>query len=158
MIITIRQATSNDLAEILQLFKETIEVINAKDYSPEQIIVWKNGASKKERWLKKISEQYFLLAEVDNKLAGFGSITHDGYLDFMYVSKDHQNMGVASKIYDNLEEFAMANEFDKIISDVSITAKFFFERKGFEIVQEQQVEIEGIALTNYKMQKHLSLH
>jgi putative acetyltransferase len=158
MTITIRQATSNDLGEVAQLFRETIEVVNAKDYSPEQINVWKIGASKKERWLNKFSEQYFLVAEIDNKLAGFGSITHDGYLDFMYVSKNHQSIGIATEIYNELEKFAQANQLDKISSDVSITAKPFFEKKGFEMIREQQVDINGIKLTNYKMQKNLSLH
>lgn len=158
MTITIRKATSNDLEGIIQLFKETIEVVNAKDYSPEQINVWKNGASKKERWLNKFNEQYFLLAEINNTIAGFGSITPGGYLDFMYVNKDYQSVGVATEIYNELEKFAKTNRLEKITSDVSITAKPFFERRGFEVIREQQVDINGIKLTNYKMQKHLTLH
>jgi putative acetyltransferase len=158
MLITIRQATQNDLDAIIQLFRATVEVINAKDYSAEQITVWKGGASKKERWLKKFSEQYFLIAEIDNRLAGFGSITHDGYLDFMYVSKDHQGRGVASEIYHSLEKFAIENGISEIVSDVSITAKPFFEKKEFEVLQEQQVDIDGVKLINYKMQKRLTVH
>lgn len=157
MSVEIRQAISNDLDNIARLFKETIETINAKDYSPEQIKVWAKGSSRKERLLKKIAQQHFLVAEINNILVGFGSITLDGYLDFMYVSKDYQRRGVAQKIYDALESFAIVNCLDKIHSDASITAKPFFMRQGFEVVQEQQVDIEGIKLTNYKMQKHLSL-
>lgn len=158
MLIAIKQATQSDLDTIIQLFSDTIGVVNAKDYSAEQIRVWKGGASKKEKWLKKISEQYFLIAEIDNMLAGFGSITHDGYLDFMYVSKDHQGRGVASEIYNSLEKFAVKKRIDKIVSDVSITAKPFFEKQGFELLQEQQVAIDGVKLRNYKMQKPLTVH
>jgi putative acetyltransferase len=158
MLIAIKQATQSDLDTIIQLFSDTIGVVNAKDYSAEQIRVWKGGASKKEKWLKKISEQYFLIAEIDNRLAGFGSITHDGYLDFMYVSKDHQGRGVASEIYNSLEKFAVKKRIDKIVSDVSITAKPFFEKQGFELLQEQQVAIDGVKLRNYKMQKPLTVH
>ena len=147
MLIAIKQATQSDLDTIIQLFSDTIGVVNAKDYSAEQIRVWKGGASKKEKWLKKISEQYFLIAEIDNMLAGFGSITHDGYLDFMYVSKDHQGRGVASEIYNSLEKFVVKKRIDKIVSDVSITAKPFFEKQGFELLQEQQVAIATSILT-----------
>jgi putative acetyltransferase len=157
MSIEIRQAAPNDVEHLAQLFKETIENINAKDYSPEQISVWSKGSTKKERLLKKIEKQYFLVAEKSSTIVGFGSITQNGYLDFMYVSKDHQRKGVAQKIYDALEIFARTNCFDQIVSDVSITARPFFRRQGFEVVKEQQVDIEGIKLTNYKMQKHLSL-
>lgn len=158
MLIAIKQATQSDLDAIIQLFMETIEVINAKDYSAGQITVCKGGASKKEKWLKKVSEQYFLIAEINNRLVGFGSITHDGYLDFMYVSKDHQRKGVASEIYNSLENFAVKNGISKIVSDVSITAKPFFEKKEFEVLQEQQVDIDGVKLRNYKMQKRLTVH
>jgi putative acetyltransferase len=158
MSINIRQAISNDLENILQLFRETIEVVNAKDYSPEQVKVWANGAEKKEKWSEKISQQYFVLAEIGSILVGFGSITIDGYLDFMYVNKNYQNIGVATEIYNELEKFAQTNQLDKITSDVSVTAKPFFGKKGFEVIREQQVDINGIKLTNYKMQKHLTLH
>lgn len=154
---TIRKATASDLDNITQLFRQTIETINAKDYLPEQIDAWKKGALNKENWLKKISEQYFLVGVADNKIVGFGSITQEGYLDFMYVSKDHQGKRVASTIYSSIEKFAIDNRFEKIVSDVSISAKSFFESKGFKLFREQQVVIDGVKLTNYKMQKRLTL-
>lgn len=157
MQLTIRKATSFDLDSITQLFSETIEAVNANDYSPQQINAWKKGALNKDKWLRKISEQYFLVCVTANNIVGFGSITQEGYLDFMYVDKDHQGRGVASKIYDLLEKFAIDKEIDKIVSDVSITAKPFFERKGFEVLQQQQVDIDIIKLINYKMQKRLAL-
>lgn len=156
MTIKTRQATSDDLGEILQLFEETIQTVNANDYSPEQITVWKNGALRRERWLKKIAEQYFLLAEIDSSLAGFGSITHDGYLDFLYVSRKHQRIGVAKTLYNQLEKFARENHVGRIISEVSITAKPFFQKQGFIFFHEQQVNIDGVKLTNYKMMKEVS--
>ena len=155
MQITTRQALPEDLDNILLLFKETIETINAKDYSYEQIRAWSNGAYKKEKWLVKIKEQFFLIASDQNKIVGFGSMTNSGYLDLLYVSKDYQRMGIAKMIYDNLLEFAKANGLDEIISDVSITAKPFFEKEGFETIHEQQVFIDGILLKNFKMAKSL---
>ena len=38
-----------------------------------------------------------------------------------------------------------------IDTDASKTAKPFFEKHGFELVQEQTVYINNIGLTNYKM-------
>ena len=157
MLLTIRKATYFDLDSITQLFSETIEAVNANDYSPQQINAWKNGALNKDKWLRKISEQYFLVGVTANNIVGFGSITQEGYLDFMYVDKDYQGKGVASKIYDSLERFAIDKAIDKIVSDVSITAKPFFERMGFEVLQQQQVDIDIIKLINYKMQKRLAL-
>lgn len=152
-----RRASTNDLESILDLFVGTIASVNAKDYDAEQLAAWMGGASRKERWLQKIKDQHFLVAEQNNDLVGFGSITTEGYLDFMYVSKDHQGCGVAKQLLTALEEFARSHRLNKITSDVSITAKPFFSKQGFQTVQEQTVHIEGISLTNYKMEKTIRL-
>lgn len=152
----IRRATATDLENILQLFRKTIQTINSQDYSPEQIKVWGDGALKKDRWLKKIEEQYFLIAELSDAIAGFASITTNGYLDFMYVSQDHQRKGVAKGLYTQLENFTQENGVAYITADVSITARPFFERQNFIVVQQQEVIIDGVFLTNFKMKKLLS--
>lgn len=151
----IRQAKIADLESILDLFQQTIETINVQDYSHEQIKVWSSGASKKDRWLKKIEEQYFLVAAINFDIVGFASITNDGYLDFMFVSKDHQRKGIAHLLYTQLEKAAIENNIHCILSDVSITAKPFFQSQGFVVVQQQEAVIDGTALTNFKMQKQL---
>lgn len=153
--IQIRRARIADVDAITNLFRETIAAVNAADYGPEQIRVWSAGADKKENWIKKIEEQYFLIAQIENTIAGFGSITKTGYLDFMYVHKNFQRMGVAEKLLYSLEEYAGQTGIKIITSDVSITAKLFFERKEFVTLSEQQKMIDGVALTNYRMEKKL---
>ena len=41
----------------------------------------------------------------------------------------------------------------KIITHSSITAKHFFEKRGYKVIKEQQVERKGLLLTNYIMEK-----
>ena len=38
----IRKYQAEDLEEIVQLFYETIQTVNRKDYSQEQVEVWSN--------------------------------------------------------------------------------------------------------------------
>lgn len=40
-----------------------------------------------------------------------------------------------------------------IVTHASITARTFFEGRGYKVVKEQQVERKGIFLTNYVMIK-----
>ena len=40
-----------------------------------------------------------------------------------------------------------------IITHASITARPFFENRGYQVVREQQVERQGVFLTNYVMEK-----
>jgi putative acetyltransferase len=41
---------------------------------------------------------------------------------------------------------------DGLWSDVSITAKPFFERQGFVVIKQQTVNLRGVDLDNYLME------
>jgi len=43
-------------------------------------------------------------------------------------------------------------DVDKISTLASITAKYFFEKRGYKVVKEQKVERKGFLLTNYVME------
>ncbi len=152
----IRTATIEDLDQIRELFYETITTVNSKDYNPDQVAVWASGYENIEGWTAKINEQQFLVAENDGTITGFGSITNEGYLDFMYVHKDYQGRGIATKLLAKLEMLVNKMELTDLTSDVSITAKPFFLKHGFTVIEEQSVVVNGVTLTNYKMTKHLS--
>lgn len=55
----------------------------------------------------------------------------------------------ATAICDHLEQEVEGN----ITTHASITAKPFFEKRGYQVAKEQQVERQGIFLTNYVMIK-----
>ncbi|MDF3055666.1 MAG: family N-acetyltransferase [Gammaproteobacteria bacterium] len=47
-------------------------------------------------------------------------------------------------------------QLKRVYAEVSITAKPFFESKGFNVVKQQNVNIRGIELTNFVMEKNIS--
>lgn len=151
----IRKATEQDIPSITKLFKETIETINSKDYNEEQVKVWSAGHMITDRWINRLSAQYFIVCIIDEVIAGIGSITPDGYLDMMYVHKDYQGRGVASALLDELLASAANNNISVITSDVSITARPFFEKKGFITEARQEIIINHVCLTNFKMKLKL---
>ena len=70
----------------------------------------------------------------------------------LYVHADHQNQGVATAICDALEQTAPGN----ITTHASITARPFFEKRGYKVIKEQLVERQGIFLTNFVMEKEMT--
>ena len=80
---------------------------------------------------------------------GFGDIDGSGYLDRLYVHRRHQGKGVATALCDRLEQVCAG----VISTHASITAKPFFEKRGYRVIREQQVERQGVALTNFVMEK-----
>lgn len=155
-LFTTRIATLADIPELTQLYLDTILTINKKDYSAEEAEDWASCGNNPKRWEELISNLHFIVAENSEKqIVGFASIRNDGYLHSMYVHKDYQKQGVASLLYKEMEEFAHTNHLTKITSEVSITAKGFFEKLGFKTIEEQKRKANQLYLTNYKMSKNL---
>lgn len=148
----IRRYEPADCEDLAKLFYHTVHAVNAKDYSPEQLDAWASGKTDLAVWNKSLSEHYAVVALENNVIVGFGDIDESGYLDRLYVHKDCQRRGIATALCDDLER---AVEADKIITHASITAKPFFERRGFRTVKEQRIVRNGIALTNYVMEKQV---
>ncbi|OJJ14693.1 hypothetical protein BKI52_41385 [marine bacterium AO1-C] len=151
----LRKATLKDVPAILELFKATVTTINRQDYTPAQVEVWAKSTENTERWQQRIEMQFFLLVENSDQLVGFGSITSTGYLDLLYVHPDFQRMGIAQTLFETLMSYAESEQALAITSDVSITARSFFEKNGFAVIQKQENERQGEILINYKMEKTL---
>ena len=103
--------------------------------------------SRFKKWNQSFQEHYSIVA-VENETI-FGDIDLTGYLDRLFVHADYQRKGIAAAICDQLEQAVQGN----ITTHASITAKPFFEKRGYRVLKEQQVERQGIFLTNYVMVK-----
>jgi len=90
------------------------------------------------------------LVAIDNEvIIGFGDIDKAGYLDRLFVHSDYQRKGIATAICNQLEQAVQGS----IVTHASITARPFFEKRGYRVIKEQQVERQGIFLTNFIMKK-----
>ncbi len=151
--LVIREYQTKDLEEIGKLFYDTVHVINKRDYTSEQLDAWTGSCIEFAQWDQSFLKNYSLIAVKQGKLVGFGDIDKSNYLNRLYVHKEYQREGIASKICDGLEAQVKAGE---ITVHASITAKPFFEKRGYRVQLEQEVERKGITLTNYIMKKALA--
>lgn len=145
----IREYQPSDCKEITELFYHTVHTINARDYTKEQLNAWATGKVDLERWNRSLQANFSLVAVEQGNIVGFGDIDKTGYLDHLFVHKDYQRKGIATAICDRLEQTIPGT----ITTHASITAKPFFGKRGYQVVKEQQVERQGILLTNYVMEK-----
>ena len=146
----LREYRTSDCGQLAELFYQTVHSVNVKDYTKEQLDVWATGKVNIKEWDKSFLEHYTIVAIDNNKIVGFGDIDKTGYLDRLFVHKDYQRKGIASAICNRLEK--SVGEM-KITVHASITAKFFFEHRGYHVVQEQKVIRDGAFLTNFIMEK-----
>lgn len=152
----IRKGNINDLTEMRKLFTDTITSVCKNDYNSDQLKAWKSGAENEERWLQVMNRQFVIIAKINGQMAGFCTLDQGNYIDFLFVHKDFQQQGVARKMYTFIEQEATLRKEKILASDVSKTARSFFEKMGFKVIREQTVNLKGIDITNYKMEKELN--
>lgn len=148
----IRRYQSGDCREIAELFYWTVHRVNVRDYSEEQLDVWATGDVDLEVWDRSFREHFSLVAVENERIVGFGDMDETGYLDRLYVHADYQRQGIGTAICDELERAVNVSQF---VTHASITARPFFEGRGYKVVKEQQVERSGIYLTNFVMMKEI---
>ena len=147
----IRQMKGEDGAETLRLFQDAVRAVCAGDYSPAQLRAWIG-----ERSLRDWTGSFFtegrraLVAEEDGKIVGFADMTEDGYFDRLYVHKNFQRRGAATALTDELERGCAAPAFTVY---ASITARAFFEKRGYALLRENAVLRGGETLLNFYMRK-----
>lgn len=140
---------------MIELFYNTVHSVNREDYSEEQLNAWADGMADPKTWNQSFQEHYTLVAAEETEdgeiIVGFGDIVpKTGYLDRLYVHHAFQNRGIASAICDSLEAAVTGKS---ITVYASITAKPFFQHRGYMVQRQQQVERNGVWLTNYVMRK-----
>ena len=146
-----REYQSFDLKELCELFYETITIINKYDYNDEQIRVWSNRRNVLLKQDNFFNSLYTIVAIENNKIVGYGNIDKNGYLDHLYVHKNYQRRHIATLLCDKLENYN--KEIKELTVHSSITAKPFFEKRGYKVVKEQTVELDGVNINNYLMKK-----
>lgn len=155
----IRKYQETDLESIVSLFYDTVHTVNAEDYSTEQLNAWapeEERARKAVMWRNSLQHNITYVAETNGKIIGFCDMAEAGYLNRLYVHKDHQRQGVATVLAYQLEAEARKLGLTDIYTDASLTAKPFFEKRGYQVVRKQSVERRGVSIPNFRMQKKLS--
>ena len=154
--MNVRKATHDDVPAIITLFQQTVRIVTARDYTGPQRHVWASRGEDMIRWKSKIDTQHFLVAEQQDQLLGFGSITAGGHLDMLFVHQAHQRNGIATILLGALERWATHQSVNYVTTDASLTARPFFAHHGYSLIRKQKNVIEDEVLVNYRMQKVLS--
>lgn len=145
----LRKYQPSDCRKIIDLFYNTVHLINSRDYTAEQVDAWAPPEADEKSWNLSLQEHSTLVAVEDGRIVGFGDMDSTGCLDRLFVHASRQGQGIATKICDRLEESCRG----AVTTHASITAKPFFENRGYRVVKRQTVERNGVPLTNFVMVK-----
>lgn len=133
-----------DCPEMEKLFYDTVHTVCAGDYTPAELDAWAPVGARD--WNESFLKHRTIVAELGGEIAGFAD-TDGHYLDRLYVSHRHQRQKIATLLCDALET-ALPME-----THASLTARPFYEKRGYRVLKRQQVERNGQLLTNFVMKK-----
>lgn len=154
--VRIRSYESADADETWRIFQEAITVTASADYTREQVAAWARPDRRDLRgWDRSMLARETYVALVDEQAAGFSDVSAGGYIDMMFVSPRFARRGVARELLTVLELRARKSSVRQLSSNVSITARPFFEALGFHVVAEQHPVTGGVVMTNFHMTRDL---
>ncbi len=93
------------------------------------------------------------IAEINGVVVGYSDLQSDGFIDHFFCHHEYQGMGIGKALMTHILNCGSKKNIHRYYSEVSITAKPFYEHFGFKVVKAQNVEIRGQTLTNYIMEK-----
>lgn len=144
----LRNYVQSDSIDVSSLFIDTIRTVNSKDYNHQQIEAWiKVDADKLNRDL--LSSHSKVITKNDAVL-GFANIDDTGYIDMFYIHAKHQGNGLGSLLLKALES---ETNSAIIFVHASITARPFFEQRGYQVKHRNVVYVRGQEFINYAMFK-----
>ena len=154
---TIREAQQTDTIALKELFQNTVLAVNSKDYSQAEVEDWASCGDDLSNIEEMIKTHYFIVAvNQQSQIVGFSSITSQGYLHSMFVHKDFQGEGIATMLLEEIERYAITAGITRITSEVSLTARPFFEKKGYIVKEEQKRKANQLSLTNFWMAREMA--
>lgn len=153
--ITIRKYRIQDLSPVVRLFTDSVHELTAGAYDETQRFAWASRTPHLDTWRERLESLETLVAEEGNDLAGFISYDDDGTIDLVFTAPNYARRGIASTLYHEAEQQLIAKGAKDLKTEASVVAKPFFERHGFEVVDEQRVAVRGAQFLRYTMRKTL---
>jgi putative acetyltransferase len=149
----IRSYRTEDDADLWAVFHSAIHEVAAADYTREQVAAWAPAGFDPSKWSERMRGIAPFVAERDGTIVGYADVQENGYIDHFFVAGAVVRQGIGSRLMQSIHAKAVASGLESLFSDVSITAKPFFERWGFIVEKQQEVTVRGITLTNFRMRK-----
>ena len=150
-MMTIREFKIGDEDGLWRVFYSSIHQVCSNDYSEEQIHAWAPADLDPTIWVSKIQSIKPFVVVDGEKIIGYADLQKDGKIDHFFVHGDHQAQGVGTFLMNKIIKKSVNKK--RLYSEVSHTAKPFYEKHGFKAVKVQEVNMRGVILTNNIMER-----
>lgn len=149
----IRDYRPGDHVAIAEIFPRAVHEVASREYSEEQCRAWAEREPDSDHWERRCGRKKPFVYVVDGAVVGFCELDPDGHIDCTYTHPDHVRKGVATQLVTHAIEVAGSKGLERVHVEASLCARPLFEKLGFHLIEERDVEIQGVLLKNFKMEK-----
>lgn len=153
----IRRFHSGEESKLFEVYYSAIHLVARHNYDADQINAWAPRDLDQTLWTNKIQSIKPFVAELNGKIVGYADVQGSGYIDHFFVSGYYPRQGIGTGLMIAIHEEAARLGLSELTSDVSRTAQPFFEKFGFNIVEQRTPELRGVVVPNALMRKHLQV-
>lgn len=149
--MNIREYNESDAEAHAEVHRESVRQIASEDYSEEIIEAW-SDTSPEDSELEE--EKVRFVAEKEGEIVGFSDYDLEtNELSGLYVKPGFTGKGIGEKLLEKVEEDARENGLDSLWCKSTVTAKSFYQKNGYQLVEETVHEIDGLEMKAYRMEK-----
>jgi len=167
-MIKIQKATQDDFKTIQEIAQKTWPVAYAAILSEEQLKYMLDLFYSEEALRKNVLQDnhQFLLAVENDICLGFAGIEHNykennrTRIHKIYILPEAQGKGIGRLLIQEIERLANENRSSHLSLNVNRFNKalFFYQKLGFEIIKEEDIELDfGYLMEDYQMEKPIAL-
>jgi N-acetylglutamate synthase-like GNAT family acetyltransferase len=133
---SIRAATTDDAIALSALIQDTVRTSNSREYDEATIeLICANFT--RARVIEKMAQRDVFVAVSDDGIVGTVSLG-SGKLHSMFVAPRRQGEGIGRSLVKHLERHAVGSGLSELQLSSSITAKPFYEKFGYELIQFEE--------------------
>lgn len=156
--MNIRPYQPGDAACLEDIFRRAVEIIGAEHYSASQVAAWA-GPRVTAAGLHSLysdGRATFIAVRSRNIPVAFSDLEADGHIDMLYCDPVHARQGIASALLAVIEAEARVAGIERLYTEASEAARPVFVKAGFETRRRRELDVDGVALHNWAMDKSLS--
>jgi putative acetyltransferase len=152
--LKIREYSSEDFEECREVIEKSTSSIE-NEYSSEDLEHLEEVIPDMVTGFAEKDDFKFYVAKKENELVGVAGFHPKGEIAGIFIHPDHQREGIGRKLMQKIDKKAEKEGVEEIEVSASLTAKEFYEKLGFEMIEETESEMEGKNIPIYKMKKKL---
>ena len=159
MDVTIRAYEPRDAVGLADVFFRSVRQVALSEYTAAQVRAWAPEPRTPEWAHAEASDGRLVLVAIKCRCrpVAYIDLERDGHINRLFCAPEAAGQGIASRLYDAVEAAAREQGIRSLFTEASELARRLFERKGFTVVERQDLVVRGVPIHNYRMAKALDL-